>query len=229
MTQFPPPSPPYAQTYPQATVPAAGGSNTLAIVALVLAVVGLCVPGLGLIGIVLGIAALIRSGTSARGLAIGAIVVGAMGIMVSIALVALTLPALAQARTNARMVQSEINMQNILSGIWEAEFDGMTDGRVDYNVEAQLTIDPKSWLAPTPIPPGVGTAYLLVAPDSKYFNSRMPQIPVIIENPKAFDRDRLQVTYADLFTVAMPRSDVMRIVEAYPGRIYNTDGTPWKP
>ncbi|MEY3141603.1 MAG: hypothetical protein RLY21_96 [Planctomycetota bacterium] len=227
MSQFPPSSPHHPQTYPTAS--AVGGSNALAIVALVLAVVGLCVPGLGLIGIVLGIVALVRSGASARGLAIGAIVVGAMGIMISIALVGLTLPALAKARSNARMVRSEIHMQNILSGIWEAEFDGMTDGRADYNVEAQVEIDPNSWLAPTPIPPGVGTAYLLVAPDSKYFNSRMPRIPVIIENPKAFDRDRLQVTYADLSTVAMPRSDVMRIIEAYPGKIYNTDGTPWKP
>ena len=227
MNQFPPPSPSYPQAYPAA--PAVGGSNALAIVALVLAVVGLCVPGLGLFGIVLGVAALIRSGAGSRGLATGAIVVGVLSLLISVAMVGLTLPALAKARSSARTIQSAVNMQNILSGIWEEDFDGMTDGVADYNLEAQLKIDPRSWVAPTPIPQGVGTAYLIVAPDPKYLNSRMPQIPVLVENPKAFDRKELNVTYADLNTVAMPRSDVMRIIEAYPGRIYNTDGSLWRP
>ena len=223
MSHFPPSSPSYPQAYPAA--PAAGGSNALAIIALVLAVVGLCVPGLGLFGIVLGVVALIRSSASSRGLATGAIVVGVLSLLISMMMVGLMLPA----RSSAQTARSAINMQNILSGIWEEDFDGMTDGVADYNLEAQLKIDPRSWVTPTPIPEGVGTAYLFVALDPQYLKSRRPQIPVLVENPKAFDRKQLNVTYADLNTVAMPRSDVMRIIEAYPGQIYNTDGSLWRP
>lgn len=231
MTQLPPmppsgPSPAYAV----AAAPASSGTSTLAVIALVLGVIGLCVPGFGLFAIILGVVVLARAGSGGRGLATAAIIVGVLGILFSVLMVGLSLPALSKARSMSRQIQSSVSMQMISATMISSGFDGETDGVVDYNLETQLAVPVQVWVPAEPIPSGVGTAYLLVVPsDQKDFTSLMPQLPLLVENPKAFSRDQLNVAYADGSVRAMPREDATRILDSYPGKIYNTDGTRWKP
>ena len=230
MTQFQP-TPPAPPT--QATAAAAqggGGVGALAVIALALAIVGLCVPGLGLFAIIFGGIALARATSGGRGLAIAAISIGTLSILVSVMMVGLLLPALGKARTTARQLQSSANMQLIATSMFQAGFDGETDGVVDYNLQAQLAVPANAWAPREKITSGVGTAYLLLVPaDREHFIRRVRFIPLLVENPNAFERDTLNVVYADGSVQAMPRSDALRAIESVQGRVYNTDGTLWKP
>jgi len=231
MSQSPPP-PPFGSTpvSPYPAPQAGGASNGLGIAALILAVVGLCVPFLGLVGLVLGIVAISKARNEGRGLAIAAIAVGAVSFLMSFLMLGLLLPALGKARQTAREIQSSSSMSMITRSMIADQFDGLTDGAPDYNLEAQLQIPPDMWGADLEIPRGVGTAYLLIAPgDPKLFQSLDSSLAILVENPKAFDRDRLSVSYADGFTERVPRAEAIALLEKAAGRVYNSDGTPWKP
>ena len=231
MPQSPPP-PPFGSTpvnrYP---APQAGGaSNGLGIAALILAVVGLCVPFLGLVGLVLGIVAISKARNEGRGLAIAAIAVGAVSFLMSFLLIGLLLPALGRARQSAMELQSSASMSTITRSMIVEQFDGLTDGAPDYNLETQLQVTPDMWGKDLKIPRGVGTAYLLIAPsDPKFFQSLDSSLAVLVENPKAFDRKTLGVSYADGVTQRVPRAEAIALLEQAAGRVYNSDGTPWRP
>ncbi len=234
MSQLPP-IPPYqsaeathAQPLPQT---ASGTSVGLGITGLVFAVLGLCIPGLGLVGVVIGVILLARAAGSGKGLAVASVIVGAIGLVVNVLLVlALLLPALGQARSAARRTQSALYMQTIVGEIIDSDFDGETDGVTNYNLEAQLAIEPAIWTAPEWVSTEGGTPYLLVvAGNPESLTSLRSQIPILIENPKAFDQDTLHVTYADGSTKTLTREEVQRIIDGAKGDIYNSDGTRWTP
>jgi hypothetical protein len=234
MSQLPP-IPPYpsaaaahAQPAPQNT---SGTSVGLGITGLVFAVLGLCIPGLGLAGIVIGVILLARAAGGGKGLAVASVIVGAIGLVVNVLLVlALLLPALGQARSAARRTQSALYMQTIVGEIIDSDFDGETDGVTNYNLEAQLAIEPAIWTAPEWVYTDGGTPYLLVvAGNPESLTSLRSQIPILIENPKAFDQDTLNVTYADGSTKTLTREEVQRIIDGAKGDIYNSDGTLWTP
>ena len=231
MSQSPPP-PPFGSTpvNPYPAPQAGGASNGLGIAALILAVVGLCVPFLGLVGLVLGIVAISKARNEGRGLAIAAIAVGAVSFLMSFLLIGLLLPALGRARQSAMELQSSASMSMITRSMIVEQFDGLTDGAPDYNLETQLQVTPDMWGTDLKIPPGVGTAYLLIAPrDPKLFQSLDSSLAVLVENPKAFDRKTLGVSYADGVTQRVPRAEAIALLEQAAGRVYNSDGTPWRP
>ena len=144
--------------------------------------------------------------------------------------VSILLPALGKARQSVRELQSSATMSMIARSMIVEQFDGVTDGAPDYNLEAQLQTTKGLWGDDLEIPPGVGTAYLLIVPsDPALFQSLDSSLAILVENPKAFDRPRLSVSYADGFTDRVPRAEAIALLEQAAGRVYNTDGKPWKP
>ena len=210
--------------------PSAPGTG-LGIGGLVCAVLGLCVPGLGLVGIVLGIIVLARAHTAGRGLAVASIIVGAISLVVNLLLLlALLLPALGQARNAAEQLRSAVSMGSIAREIIQADFESEADSAVSFDLEARFNLDPAVWAPPADAPQGVGTAYLLVVVASRdSLTSLMPHIPILIENPRVFDRRTLNAAYADGSTKSLTRDDVERIIDGERVEVYNTDGTRWTP
>ena len=229
MSQSPPPfGPTPVAQYPMQ--PAGGASSGLAVAALVLAVLGLCVPFLGIVGLLLGIFVVAKARNQGRGLAIAAIAIGAVSFLMSFLLIGLLLPALGRARQSAMEIQGLASMSIITRSMIVEQFDGLTDGAPDYNLETQLQVTPDMWGKDLKIPPGVGTAYLLIAPsDPKLFQSLDSSLAILVENPRAFDRPNLGVSYADGFTDRVPRAEAIALLEQAAGRVYNSDGTPWRP
>src|SRR5438874_2006417 len=87
-----------------------------AIASLVLAIIGIVIPGLGLIGIVLGIIALTKMRdprVGGKGLAIGGIAVGAVSIVMVGCMMSILLPSLNRARETANRVKCASNMRQI--------------------------------------------------------------------------------------------------------------------
>lgn len=232
MSQVPPPPMPGSMPGPMfPSQPESGGSNGLAIAGLIVAILGFCLPPIGLIGLILGIVALAKARNAGRGFAIAAIVIGAVSLLMSLVMIGLLLPALGKARIAARDVKSAVAMEMIVRAMTVEQFDGVTDGAPDYNLEAQLQLDPMFWGSDLGVPPEAGTAYLLIAPtDPKVFQSLDPTIPILVENPNAFDRKTtLNVTYADGATQKIAREEALKILEQAAGRVYQSDGKPWKP
>ena len=91
-------------------------TSGLAIAALVLGIIGLIIPGLGLIGVVLGIIALTKMRdprVGGKGLAIGGIAVGAVSILWLGCMMSILLPSLNRARETANRVKCASNMRQI--------------------------------------------------------------------------------------------------------------------
>ena len=92
--------------------------SALAVTALVLGLVSLCVPAAGLIPIVLGIVALVRlkkpeSQHTGKGFAIAGIATGGAGLVMTCLLIVLMLPALSAARREAHTVQTLSHMRQV--------------------------------------------------------------------------------------------------------------------
>lgn len=97
-------------------------TSGVAIASLVCSLMGLLIPGLGLIGLVLGIIALrhIRKHGSrdGRGLAIAGVVIGTITLIIGVALGAgVLLPALREARQAARATMTQSNLKQISIGM----------------------------------------------------------------------------------------------------------------
>lgn len=207
----------------------------LAIAGLVIAIIGLCVPLLGLVGIVLGIIVIARATATAngrdggRGIAVAAITVGVIGLLMSFLMVGLLLPALGKARQTAREIQSAAQMSVIARSIIDDERDRTDGGQMDYDLEARLQLEPGTWAMDADAPKGAGTAYILFAPeDPRLLRNDDPDLVILVENPKVFDRKRLNVTFGDGSTRGLPRAEVEALLQQAAGRVYNSDGTPWK-
>ncbi len=117
------PPPPEAPPITPGEIPASGPTKTsvMAIVSLVLGVLGFCTLGLGgLIGVILGIVALVSINKSAgrlggQGLAIAGIVVSGAGLIVGLLVIApaMLIPALAGAQQGARSVMSMNSLRQV--------------------------------------------------------------------------------------------------------------------
>ena len=117
------PPPPKAPPITPGEIPASGPTTTsvMAIVSLVLGVLGFCTLGLGgLIGVILGIVALVSINKSAgrlggQGLAIGGIVVSGAGLIAGLLVVApaMLIPALASAQQSARSAKSIASLRQV--------------------------------------------------------------------------------------------------------------------
>jgi len=145
--------PPQMQSYFQAP-PKTG----MAIGALVCGILGFCIPGLGLVGLILGIVALTRaSGDPARhggrGMAIGGISLGAVSLVVlplMALMISIMLPSLSRARELAKRTTCAANVQGL--GLVLLNYAAENDGAFPADpasVLANAGVSPKSLECPS--------------------------------------------------------------------------------
>lgn len=123
MTPFDSPPNPYRDDAAPPS-PADGGSmSAMAIAALVCAIVGFCVPGLGLVGLILGIVALAKINDPTNrlrgyGMALAGAIIGGLSLLViPLLLIAILLPALGAARRSANRIRNQANHRSVLQGL----------------------------------------------------------------------------------------------------------------
>jgi hypothetical protein len=211
----------------------ARGSSGLAIASLVTGILGVCVPLLGLVGVGLGVWALVRRPGAGRGFAIAGIATGGAGLLLSTCMLGLMLPALAKARDTARTVKSGIQMSQLAHEL-SARDDSLEALGKDGNLKAGDNIE--SFLAER------GVALLFVSPrgdaaapgyvyvileDVDTFD---PEVPLLIEDPN-LSAVKLNVVYGDAECELLDRADfhaMVRDILASGGRLFHTDGRPWQ-
>lgn len=90
----------------------------LAITAMVLGILGLCVPLLGVVALILGIVGLVKAGNrpqeyGGKGMAITGICTGGLSILSCPLMIGILLPALSRARESAQQIKSGIQLRGI--------------------------------------------------------------------------------------------------------------------
>ncbi|MFM9170963.1 MAG: DUF4190 domain-containing protein, partial [Phycisphaerales bacterium] len=184
-------------------------------------IVGLCVPVLGLVAIILGVVYLARPRTNGRGLAIGGIVTGVLGLLSTVALLlALLLPGLGRARQAARQVQSSAQMQQI-ANLLRSDAE---EPAADASLESRYGLTADMWISPSA--DGGTRSYLRIVPDPAF---AAIGDPILAEDPDVVDRRMLVVAYADGSISSIPRDEVIELLKAAGPRVRRTDGTPWAP
>ena len=113
-----PPTVPGAPYVPGFGAPAAPVKQGLAVGALICGILGLCLAPIGLIGVVLGIVALVKAGNEphrygGKGMAIGGICTGAVSIILVPLTIAIVLPSLSRARELSKRLVCGANMKGI--------------------------------------------------------------------------------------------------------------------
>jgi hypothetical protein len=108
-------------------------TSVLAIVSLVLGVLGFCTGGLlGVVGVILGIAAIVQINRSAgllqgNGVAIAGIIVGSVSLVSACFMIGLLLPALGKAREAARSSHAVVQLKHLAmsASMYAAEHEGI--------------------------------------------------------------------------------------------------------
>lgn len=174
-------------------------TSGMAIASLVCAILGLLIPGLGFIGVVLGVVALSNTrpdgAKSGRGLAIAGIVVGAVSLILGIALCAgIMLPALGKARQAAREIASQAQLSMIGKGLILYSQDnkdflpevktGWETRLTQYGVVPQMVDSPRK-------PEGwTGPSYIYVPLSQSIDRVRFPGQHVLMYEDPSLDRDK---------------------------------------
>lgn len=183
-----------SQFSPQARPQPAGGVSGLAVAALACGLIGLAVPGLGLVGVVLGVVALLRASTSGldKGLAIGGVASGALGLLTTVMCIGLLLPAIGKARQTARELKSGTQVVHIGVALrmYAADNDNWmpeTPDGLDRLVAAG-TIGPETLVSPH-AQGGGGPSYIYLPPGVPLDKaSNVSQVIVVYENPAIVPR-----------------------------------------
>jgi prepilin-type processing-associated H-X9-DG protein len=168
-------------------VPAPAPSQGMAIGALVCGILGLvtCLPPLGLVGLVLGIVAVVRANNqpqryAGKGMAIGGICTGGVSLVTLPLLIAMLLPPLARARELAKRTVCAANMQGI--GIALATYANENDGKYPPSLDVLLdegAIAPQQLICPS----GDGSPnYVYIAGQTTDDDLRAPLLYEPIEN-----------------------------------------------
>lgn len=183
-------------------------TSGLAIAGLILAIVGFCVPGLALVGIILAVIALVRINAEptrlqGRGLAIGGIIAGAVGLVVSTVLVCggIMLPALGKARQSAQSLKSSVQLRQIGVALNQYAMDNKdTLPEPGADLQARLSIygiTPDVFEAPYVSDEGVTDSYIYI-PGYQLSTLRNPaQTIIAYENPRHVRNKRVNLLMAD--------------------------------
>ncbi len=219
MSQFPP------QAFDQPRSLSIG----LAIGALVCAILGLCVPGLGLVAIVLGIVALTQASSKpqthgGKGMAIAAIIVGAVSLLFSILSIGILLPALGKARESARQLKSSTQLRGIDQALamyasdnkgWLPEAGADWQARLaSYSIDTAILTSPRSESATA------ADSYIYI-PGFKLDQVSNPSRAIVAyENPAHVPRGMISVAYLDGHVEAVRVAELQRTLDAAekPGR-----------
>ncbi len=167
------PPPPEAPPVTPGEIPTSGPTKTsaMAILSLVLGVLGFCTFGLGgLIGVILGIVALVSINKSAgrlggQGLAIGGIVVSGAGLIVGLLLVApaMLLPALGAARQGAvnAMSMNSLRQVSVAATSYASDYNDYLPRSGDWVDLLDAYVEDVDALVSLPRSPEQGRAYAM--------------------------------------------------------------------
>ena len=151
-------------------------SSAMAIWSLVLAILGFvvaCFP-LGLVGLVLGIVALVRAGREphrygGKGIAIGGIILGGIGVLLVPLMISILLPSLSRARELAKRAVDNANLQ----GVGQSCLIYANDNRGAFPANLQVLIDsgmlvPKQLINPSSgsVPPACDCYFVVGLTDA---------------------------------------------------------------
>lgn len=202
-------------------------TSGMAIAGLVLAIVGFCVPGLALVGIILAVIALVRINAEptrlqGRGLAIGGIIAGAIGLVVSTVLVCggLMLPALGKARQSAQSLKSSLQLRQIGVALNQYAMDNkdtLPEPGADW--QARLSVyglSPDDFQAPHAGDPGITDSYIYI-PGYRLPTLRSPaQTIIAYENPRYVRHERVNLLMADGSVQSVPTGELEGRLAASP-------------
>lgn len=195
-------------------------SSGLAIGALVCGIVGFCVPGLGLVAIILGVVALIKASSSpethgGRGMAIGGIIAGVLSLLAGILAIGVLLPALGQARNAARDMMAQVQLRSIGQALqiyanenkgWYPESTSDWSARLSqHGVSSEFLRSPKA-------PEGATDSFIYIA---GLQSTGSPQRILAYENPKYVrENGKVSVLYLDGRVEQMNAADLTRLLES---------------
>ncbi len=226
MTEMDPGSP--APNY----VPLPPLKTGLAVAALVCGIVGMCVPLVGVIGLILGIIALTRANSKplefgGKGMAIGGIAVGGASILVSclmsLMMMGILLPALGKARSAARQIKSGVQVRAISQALFMyagENQDAFPEAGADLTKRLSKWIDPSIWNSPSSIPGE--PSYLYVPGQSPDFDATKV---LVFENPVLM-RGGTNIGYCDGSVTFLTPPDWMQVIPNLKNVTTDT-GKPW--
>jgi len=213
-------------------MPVATPSQGLAVAAFVVSLLALCVPPLGLVGIFLGVVAMVNANKDparcgGKGLAIAGISVGGASLIVGCVMLGVLLPALGAARNSARQVMSQAQMRQIGMALEMYASDNQgafpeAGADLRQRLGTHLT-GPSVWEAPG-AEPGI-TSYFYVPIGGHDAASNPTTQALLYENPQLHRKRGGSVLYADLSVVNYDQPQYSVIIDA----VTLPDGTPWTP
>lgn len=191
-------------------------------------------PRVGLVGVGLGVWSLVYRPRNGRALAIAGIAAGSAGFILTSCLLGLFLPALAKARSTARMVKSGIQMRELARALNDRDESLEALGK-DGNLKAGDNLESiladrgvtELFVSPRGEPSAPGYLYVFL-PDEDCFD---PETPLLIEDPE-LNADPLHMVYGDGTLDTLPRADFHAMVRSIldsGGRLFHTDGRAWDP
>jgi len=179
-------------------------SSGLAVAAIICASIGLCVPGLGLVGLILGIVAISKASSSpethgGRGAAIAAIIVGIVVLVLNVVAIGVLLPALAKAREAARDFKSSIQLSMIAQAMHNyanANKGWLPEAGADWQSRLSLG-DPSIFVSPRDEHATAADSYIYI-PGFNIQQFKDPATAVVLyENPKYVNGGQVSVTFGD--------------------------------
>lgn len=200
----------------------------MAITALVLAILGMCVPLVGIVALALGIIALTKANSRPReyggkGLAIAGIAVGAVSIVFSCIMgMGILLPALGAARHAARQIKSASQIRAISQALMVyASENKDAFPEVGADLKMRLSgLDPSIWESPSSMPGQ--PSYLYVGGQKKTLDEKQV---LLFENPMLM-RNGTNVGFGDNSVQFLPPEQWRLILPSLPNVTTET-GKPW--
>lgn len=189
----------------------------LAIASLITGILGFCLPGVGLIAIVLGAIALMKASSNpethgGKGLAIGGIIAGFLSILAVIALTLILMPALGVAREQARDLVTQTHLRIVGSALqsyaaankdWYPESIGDWQSRLTSNgISPELLHSPRA-------PKGATDAFIYVPG----LQTTSPSQRILAyENPAYVVKGTVAVLYVDGRVERMDVAELNRVL-----------------
>ena len=215
--------PPFSQDFVTA-VPARPPATGLAIGALICGIASFCVPGLGIVAVILGIIAFTQASANpqtngGKGMAIAGIVTGALSLLtVPVLMLGILLPALGKARQVARevVVQTQIRaIDQTLLAYAVSNKDTFPEPGADWQARLKAAGLDASLLVSPRAEPRSATDSFVYVPGFNLKEIKDPTKALLVyENPKYVLHGRVSFGYADGHVDLVPVADVQRVLNA---------------
>jgi prepilin-type processing-associated H-X9-DG protein len=187
----------------------------LAVAALVCGILGFCLPPLGLIGLILGLVAVVQASKDparhgGTGMAIGGICAGGLSLVAGVLMLSIMLPSLARARELAKRTVCAANMQGLGASLlnYASENDGAFP-KDPAKALVSVGVSPKSLECPSS---GGKSNYRYIP---GWSNNDRPDRPIIYEPIENHGGEGGNVLFIDSHVEFVPESRWSTVVKPY--------------